>query len=106
MPILLALGVLFIAALYVMTTYNTFKTLETRMDASVQEIGNQLKRQASLIPNLETSVKGYMKQEKSIFKDLTDARKLAQSSTSSDAKSLDSLESKLKSILPKLQVLV
>ncbi len=105
MPLLI-LGILFIAVLYVLTTYNTFKTLETRMDASVQEIGNQLKRQASLIPNLEASVKGYMKQEKAIFKDLTDARKLAQSTDSSDTKSLDSLEAKLKSVLPKLQVLV
>src|SRR5260221_14135302 len=101
MPILLALGVLFIAALYVMTTYNTFKTLETRSEASVQEIGNQLKRQTSLIPNLEASVKGYMKQEKAIFKDLTDARKLTATVTSSDTKSLDSLEAKLNNILPK-----
>lgn len=102
----IALGILLLAALYVMTTYNTFKTLETRFDASIQEIGNQLKRQASLIPNLEASVKGYMKHEKGIFKDLTDARKLAEQTRSSDGKSLDSLESKLKSVLPKLQVLV
>src|SRR5258708_14304930 len=106
MPIFLALGILFFAALYVLTTYNAFKTLETRSDASIQEIGNQLKRQASLIPNLEASVKGYMKQEKAIFKDLTDARKLAATATSSDTKSLDSLEAKLNSVLPKLQVLV
>ncbi len=106
MPLFLIAGFLFIAALYLMTTYNTFKTLETRHEASVQEIGNQLKRQASLIPNLEASVKGYMKHEKEIFKDLTDARKLAESATSADTKKLDSLESKLKTLIPKLQVIV
>lgn len=106
MPLFIGLGILVIAVLYLMTTYNTFKTLQTRMEASIQEIGNQLKRQASLIPNLEASVKGFMKHEKSIFKDLTDARKLAASAQASDGKSLDSLESKLNSVLPKLQVLV
>lgn len=104
-PIVIIAIILF-AALYVMTTYNSYKTLETRSEASVQEIGNQLKRQASLIPNLEASVKGYMKQEKGIFKDLTDARKLASAATSMNTKSLDSLESKLNTLIPKLQVLV
>jgi LemA protein len=106
MPIILIAGLLFLAALYLMTTYNTFKTLETRMDASVQEIGNQLKRQASLIPNLEASVKGYMKHEKGIFKDLTDARKTVEKAEVGNGKSLDVLESKLHSLIPKLQVLV
>lgn len=106
MPLLISLGIFFIAALYVLTTYNTFKTLETRQEAAVQEIGNQLKRQASLIPNLETSVKGYMKHEKGIFKDLTDARKSVEQAEVRDGKSLDVLESKLKTLIPKLQVLV
>jgi len=60
---------------YAIGTYNQFVTLKTRITASIQEIGNQLKRQADLIPNLVDSVKGYMKHEKEIFKDLTDARK-------------------------------
>src|SRR4030042_5681797 len=61
--------------LYVFLTYNKFVTTKTRITASIQEIGNQLKRQADLMPNLVESVKGYMKHEKTIFKDLTDARK-------------------------------
>lgn len=62
-------------AVYVFTVYNKFVTIKTRIKASIQEIGNQLKRQADLIPNLVASVKGYMKHESKIFKDLTDARK-------------------------------
>jgi LemA protein len=60
---------------YVWSTYNRFATLRVRIRASIQEIGNQLKRQADLIPNLVDSVKGYLKHEKEIFKQLTDARK-------------------------------
>lgn len=55
--------------------YNKLKTLQVHIKASIQEIGNQLKRQASLIPNLVDSVKGYMTHEKDIFTQLTDARK-------------------------------
>lgn len=60
---------------FVFSAYNKFVTIKTRIKASIQEIGNQLKRQANLIPNLVSSVKGYMKHESKIFKDLTEARK-------------------------------
>jgi LemA protein len=72
---IILLIVLVLLILYVVATYNNFVTTKTRITASIQEIGNQLKRQTDLIPNLVDSVKGYMKHEKSIFKDLTDARK-------------------------------
>jgi len=61
--------------IYIFSAYNKFVTIKTRIKASIQEIGNQLKRQADLIPNLVSSVKGYMKHESKIFKDLTEARK-------------------------------
>lgn len=73
--VLLIVGILAILVIYLFATYNKFVTTKTRIGASIQEIGNQLKRQADLIPNLVESVKGYMKHEKKIFKDLTDARK-------------------------------
>lgn len=60
---------------YLISVYNFFQTAGTRIQASIQEIGNQLKRQADLIPNLEASVKGYLKHEKSILTMLADARK-------------------------------
>jgi LemA protein len=61
--------------LYFWSLYNQFVTIKTRIKASIQEIGNQLKRQTDLIPNLVASVKGYMKHEKTIFTELTEARK-------------------------------
>lgn len=62
--------------LWVISTYNFFVSSKARIKASIQEIGNQLKRQADLIPNLEASVKGYLKHEKGILEMLSEARKL------------------------------
>lgn len=69
------LGALALLVVWAIATYNQFVTIKTQLEASLQEIGNQLKRQADLIPNLISSVKGYMKHEKGIFDALTDARK-------------------------------
>ncbi|MFC1625631.1 LemA family protein, partial [Patescibacteria group bacterium] len=68
---------------------------------------NQLKRQADMIPNLEASVKGYLKHEKGIFTALTDARKAVSSAAKSgDVQKMADAGSKLASVLPKLQVVV
>src|SRR4030042_863457 len=61
--ILIFAGVAVLIIIYLLATYNQFVTTKTRLQASIQEIGNQLKRQADLIPNLVESVKGYMKDE-------------------------------------------
>jgi Uncharacterized conserved protein len=71
--ILIVLGVI---VLYVWSLYNQLVTIKTRIQASIQEIGNQLKRQADLIPNLTAAVKGYFKQEKEIFALITEARRV------------------------------
>lgn len=76
MPIIFIVGIVVLVIIfYLGSTYNWFATTKTRIRASIQEIGNQLKRQADLIPNLVASVKGYMKHEKAIFDELTEARK-------------------------------
>ncbi len=89
--ILIALGA---ALVYFIGTYNDLVSLKNRIAASLQEIGNQLKRQVELIPNLEASVKGYLKHEKDILKMLSDARKMSDPSA------------KIAELLPKLQVIV
>ena len=80
--------------IYVVATYNDLVSLKARIAASIQEIGNQLKRQVELIPNLEASVKGYLKHEKDILKMLAEARKMKDPSK------------KVAELLPKLQVVV
>lgn len=73
---IILLVVLGLLVLWVISTYNFFVSSKARIKASIQEIGNQLKRQADLIPNLEASVKGYLKHEKGILEMLSEARKL------------------------------
>lgn len=94
-------------ALYVVGIYNTLQRLKTQIVASIQEIGNQLKRQASLIPNLETSVKSYLKHESGIFKMLTEARRaVVEAEKSGDATSIEDAINKIQSVVPQIQIAV
>lgn len=91
---------------FVLVKYNKFVTTKTRTKASIQEIGNQLKRQTELIPNLIASVKGYMKHEKKIFNELTEARKaVMQVADSGDAKSLIKTSDRLQAALGPIRVI-
>lgn len=103
----IAIGLIVIATLYIVSTYNSLVGSKTRIKASIQEIGNQLKRQAELIPNLEESAKGYLKHEKEILKMLSDARKAVTSAVSSgNLSKLSAAGEKVAQVLPRLQVVV
>lgn len=91
----IVLGVLLF---WVISTYNFFVSAKARIKASIQEIGNQLKRQSDLIPNLENSVKGYLKHERGILETLAEARKMV-------AKGKDA-SAKIAEVLPKLTIAV
>jgi len=92
---------------WAVASYNFFVSSKARIKAAVQEIGNQLKRQADLIPNLESSAKGYLKHEKGIYKDLTDARRAINAAVKSgNVQKMADAGSKLASILPNIQVVV
>lgn len=96
-----------VVVLWGVSVYNFFVSSKARIKAAVQEIGNQLKRQADLIPNLESSAKGYLKHEKGIYKDLTDARKsIDKAIKSGDVQKMADAGGKLASLIPNLQVLV
>jgi LemA protein len=104
---LIILAILVILAFYVVSQYNWFQTTKTRLTAAIQDIGNQLKRQASLIPNLEESVKGYLKHEKGIYDDIVSARKLVDKATDSkDMSKIEAASNAISNLVPKLQVLV
>ncbi len=63
-------------------TRNYLITLQETTLASWAQVENQLQRRYELIPNLVNTVKGYAKQEKTIFTDIANARaKLAGAST-------------------------
>ena len=93
--------------LWIVSTYNFFVSSKARIKASVQEIGNQLKRQAELIPNLVESTKGYIKHEKWIFEDLTSARRaIASAVESGDVQKMANAGAKLAAVLPAFKIAV
>lgn len=99
-PLLLIAG-------YFVSLFNFFVSSKARIKASIQEIGNQLKRQADLIPNLETTAKSYLSHEKKIYESLTDARKMISSAVKSgNLQQMADAGSKLAEILPQIQVVV
>jgi len=101
------LAVLGVILVWVVITYNFFVSTKARIKAAVQEIGNQLKRQASLIPNLEASAKGYLKHERAIFTELASARKAIDSAIKSgNIQKMADAGQKLANVLPNIRVAV
>jgi len=102
-----AIVVIAVLFLLLVLFFNKLKTLQVRIKASIQEIGNQLKRQAGLIPGLVESVKGYMTHEKGIFDDLTEARKsIEQAVSSNDPKALDKSQELVNKVLGSIKVIM
>jgi LemA protein len=86
---LLILGALVIAALfvagYVRTTYNDLVSLQEQNKTAWSQVENQLQRRNDLIPNYVETVKGYAKQETTIFTAIADARaRIGSAQTVSD----------------------
>ena len=55
-------------------TYNNFVTRDETVKTAWAQVENQLQRRYDLIPNLVETVKGYAKQEKDVFVEVTNAR--------------------------------
>src|SRR5690349_21491108 len=65
--------------------YNTIQTYDEQVNAAESQIKVQLQRRADLIPNLVETVRGYAKQEQTVFIAVADARsKLAGAVQSGD----------------------
>jgi LemA protein len=71
-------GVIVLAVLLVFGSYVSAKNQMVQKRESVTsswaEVNNQLQRRADLIPNLVETVKGYAKQETTVFGDIANAR--------------------------------
>jgi LemA protein len=81
----LLLVVLFIAG-YVRTTYNDMVSQQEQIKTAWAQVENQLQRRYDLIPNLVETVKGYAKQETTIFTAIADARARIGSAQTVDQK--------------------
>lgn len=73
------LGVVAIAILWLIATYNGLIRSKNQVDEAVSDIDVQLKRRYDLIPNLMETVKGYMAHEANTLEKVTAARVSAMS---------------------------
>ena len=96
----IGVGIVGAVALYTGFTYNRFVTLKNRIENSWSQIDVQLKRRADLIPNLVKSVKGYMKHEKGVLSEVTQARAalMGAKSTKQKAEASNMMSDALKSL--------
>jgi LemA protein len=83
--------------------YNSIQTMDERVNAAESQIKVQLQRRADLIPNLVETVKGYAKQEQTIFISVADARaKLAGAVQSGDLQQMANANAQLTAPLGRL----
>ena len=84
--IVLAIVVVFVLIFYssIKGTYNTLVTFDEGVKTAWAQVENQLQRHMDLIPNYVETVKGYARQEREVFIEVTEARaKVAGSVTPS-----------------------
>ncbi len=95
--ILIVLAVLIIL---VIGLYNGLITLKNRVAEAWSDIDVQLKRRYDLIPNLVSTVKGYLKHEEGVLTKVTEARSRAMSAqgTADKAQAENMLSDTLKSL--------
>ena len=77
MGIFLILGVLAVLAIWVVAKYNSLVTLRNQVENGWKQIDIQLKRRHDLIPNLVSTVKGYMEFEQETLHKVVEARNAA-----------------------------
>jgi LemA protein len=70
---ILILGVLLVGG-YIRSTYNDLVGMQEQAKTAWAQVENQLQRRNDLIPNYVETVKGYAKQETTIFTAIADAR--------------------------------
>jgi len=91
--------VLAVLVLAVILIYNSLVRLKLRVENAWSQIDVQLKRRYDLIPNLINTVKGYMKHEKGVLTEVTNARTALISGSMKDkAKASNQITEALKSI--------
>ena len=86
MPVLIVLVVVALLLVgWLVLTYNGLVKSNVRVDEAWSDISVQLKRRYDLIPNLMNTVKGFAKQEREVFENVTKARANAIGTTGSPA---------------------
>lgn len=70
----IAIALLAITLLCCIGLFNSVKSARIEVDAQYGQVENQIQRRADLIPNLVSTVKGYMQYEEKVLTEVTAAR--------------------------------
>ncbi len=73
-PLIVIVAIVLLIVALLWGTYNALVTGRQRVNESWSGIDVQLKRRASLVPNLVETVKGYAAHERAVFENVTKAR--------------------------------
>ena len=97
---IIILIILIIIIILIIGLYNSLITLKNRVEEAWSDIAVQLKRRYDLIPNLVSTVKGYLKHEENVLTKVTEARSRAMNAqgTADKAQAENMLSSTLKSL--------
>jgi len=68
------LAIVAVIASYIISVYNSLKTIENRVENAWSQIDVQLQRRFDLIPNFVETVKGYMNHESETFTKIAELR--------------------------------
>ena len=79
--VIIVLGLIVLLALWGIGIYNRLVRSSVQTKEAWSGIRVQLRRRASLIPNLVETVKGYASHEKSVFEEVTRARSELQNAS-------------------------
>ena len=72
--LIIVLAIIAIIAIFLIGTYNGMVSKQENVDSKYADLDTMLQRRADLIPNLVSSVQGYMDHEEKIINDVTSAR--------------------------------
>lgn len=105
---LIVLGVIVLLAVllggFYIKTQNNIVRLEENVDTQFSNIKVQLERRADLIPNLVSTVKGYVKHEEQVINDITEARE--KMVNAGNIKEMSEANQKLTTALNNLNVII
>ena len=71
---LVVLGIVIVLGIFMVSNYNTMKVARENVDTKLSDVDVYLQRRADLIPNLVSTVKGYVQHEEKVISDITTAR--------------------------------
>lgn len=77
----IGLGIVGVLVVAIIVIYNSLVRSRVRVDEAWSDINVQMKRRYDLVPNLINAVKGYVKHEREVLQNVTDARANAVNAT-------------------------